>query len=163
MQLALSKPVSRSAALALLLLALLLVHAFVVRPLASSWHDAVDAIQESRALASRYARTAAARSQYEEQVVALRAEKPNPQWFLMGETDALAAAAMQDRIGSLAQSAGAEIRSIQTARRGRRRHTPYRGNGRACREDGRPAAGCVSDRIRDAISVHQHGGGNCRS
>ena len=52
MQLALSKPVSRSAALALLLLALLLVHAFVVRPLASSWHDAVDAIQESRALAS---------------------------------------------------------------------------------------------------------------
>lgn len=114
MQLALSKPVSRSAAVALLLLALLLVHAFVVRPLASSWHDAVDAIQESRALASRYARTAAARSQYEEQVVALQAEKPNPQWFLMGETDALAAAAMQDRIGSLAQSAGAEIRSIQT-------------------------------------------------
>src|SRR4029079_10589319 len=114
MQLALSKPVSRFAAIGLLLLALVLVHAFIVQPLATSWHDAVDSIEDARALAARYARTAAARSQYEEQAAALRAEKPNSQWFLMGETDALAAAAMQDRINSLTQAAGAEIRSIQT-------------------------------------------------
>ena len=114
MQLALSKPVSRFVAIGLLLLALALVHALIVRPLAGSWHDTVAAIEDTRALAAGYARTAAARPQYEEQAAALRAEKPNPDWFLVGETDALAAAAMQDRIGTLAQAAGAEIRSIQT-------------------------------------------------
>jgi hypothetical protein len=114
MQFALSKPVSRFTAIGLLLLALAFVHIFAVRPLATSWHNAVDAIEDARAIATRYARTAAARSQYEEQAVALRAEKPNPEWFLMGATDALAAAAMQDRISSLTQAAGAEIRSIQT-------------------------------------------------
>src|SRR5215468_1837900 len=115
MQLALSKPVGRFVAVGLLLLALAFVHTFVVRPLAASWYEAVGTIEDARALAARYARTAAARSQYEEQAVALRAEKPNPEWFLSGETDALAAAAMQDRISSLTQAAGAEIRSIQTA------------------------------------------------
>lgn len=114
MQLALSKPVSRFVAIGLLLLALALLHALIVRPLASSWHDAVIAIEDTRALAAGYARTAAARPQYEEQAATLRAEQPNPDWFLVGETDALAAAVLQDRIGSLAQATGTELRSIQT-------------------------------------------------
>ncbi|HXV22667.1 MAG TPA: type II secretion system protein GspM [Alphaproteobacteria bacterium] len=113
MQIALSKPVSRFAAIGLLLLALLLVHALIVRPLAKSWRDTVTAIEDARLLAAGYARAAAARSQYEEQAQTLRAEQPNPDWFLEGQTDALAAAALQDRIGSMVQSAGAELRSIQ--------------------------------------------------
>ena len=48
MQLALSKPVSRFAAIGLLLLALVLVHAFIVQPLATSWHDAVGSIEDAR-------------------------------------------------------------------------------------------------------------------
>ncbi len=115
MQLALSKPVSRFAAIGLLLLALALLHTLIVRPLAASWRDTVTTIEDARLLAAGYARSAAARSQYEEQAKALRAEQPNPDWFLEGETDALAAAMLQDRIGSMVQSAGAELRSIQAA------------------------------------------------
>src|SRR5688572_7677900 len=113
MQMPLSKPVSRFAALGLLLLALMLLHSLVVRPLASSWQETVGAIEDARVLAAGYARTAATRPQYEEQVATLRAEQPDPEWFLAGDTDALAAATLQDRIGSLVQSAGAELRSIQ--------------------------------------------------
>lgn len=115
MELALSKPVSRLAAIGLLLLTLALFHALILRPFARSWHAAVAGIEDARALAAGYARTAAARPRYEEQAAALRAERPNPEWFLIGETDALAAAALQDRIGGLALAAGAELRSIQTA------------------------------------------------
>jgi general secretion pathway protein M len=115
MHMPLSKPVSRFAALGLLLLALMLLHTLAVRPLASSWQQTVAAIEDARALAAGYARTAAARPQYEEQVAALRAEQPDPEWFLAGDTDALAAATLQDRIGSLVQSTGAELRSIQAS------------------------------------------------
>lgn len=115
MRMPLSKPVSRFAAIGLLLLALVLVHTVIVRPLAGSWRSTVTAIEDARLLAAGYARTAAARPQYEEQVAALRAEQPDPEWFLDGDTDALAAATLQDRIGSLVQSAGAELRSIQAA------------------------------------------------
>ena len=114
MQTELSRPVRRFAAISLLLLALSLLHTRVVRPLAASWHGTVTAIEDVRALAAGYARSAAARPRYEEQAAALRSEQPDPSWFLAGETDALAAASLQDRIGSLAQAAGAELRSIQT-------------------------------------------------
>ena len=114
MHMPLSKPVSRFAAVGLLLLALVLLHALVVRPLSGSWQDTVSGIEDARALAAGYARTAAARPQYEQQVAELRTEHPDPEWFLAGDTDALAAATLQDRIGSLVQSAGAELRSIQT-------------------------------------------------
>jgi general secretion pathway protein M len=113
MQAQLSKPVRRFAAISLLLLAFALLHAVVVRPLAGSWHGTVTAIEDARALAAGYARSAAARPRYEEQAAALRSEQPDPQWFLAGETDALAAASLQDRIGALVQAAGGEIRSIQ--------------------------------------------------
>ena len=109
----LSKPVRRFAAISLLLLALALLHALVVRPLSASWHGTVTAIEDARALAAGYARSAAARTRYEEQAAALRSEQPDPAWFLAGETDALAAASLQDRIGSLVQAAGGELRSIQ--------------------------------------------------
>jgi general secretion pathway protein M len=115
MRLPLSKSVSRFAALGLLGLALVLLHTTLVRPISASWRETVTAIEDARVLAAGYARTAAARPQYEEQVAALRAEQPDPEWFLDGDTDALAAATLQDRIGSLVQSAGAELRSIQAA------------------------------------------------
>jgi general secretion pathway protein M len=115
MHIQLSKPVSRFVAIGLLMLALVLLHAAVVRPVAGSWQGTVAAIEDARVLAAGYARTAAARPQYEEQVAALRAEQPDPEWFLDGDTDALAAATLQDRIGILVQSAGAELRSIQAA------------------------------------------------
>lgn len=113
MNIPLSKPVSRFAAIGLFLLTLALLHALIVRPVAGSWQRTAAAIEDARALAAGYARTAAARPQYAEQAAALRAEQPNPEWFLDGETDALAAATLQDRIGSLVQSTGAELRSIQ--------------------------------------------------
>ena len=113
MQAELSRPVRRFAAIGLLLLALALLHALIVRPLSASWHGTVTAIEDARALSAGYARSAAARLRYEEQAVALRSEQPDPEWFLAGETDALAAALLQDRISGLAQAAGAELRSIQ--------------------------------------------------
>jgi general secretion pathway protein M len=115
MQMRLSKPVSRFAAIGLLALALVLLHAMIVRPFAASWQGTVAAIEDARVLAAGYARTAAGRPRYEEQVAELRAEQPDPGWFLAGDTDALAAATLQDRIGILVQSAGAELRSVQAA------------------------------------------------
>ena len=114
MHLMLSKPVRRFAALALLLLAVIAAHGLIVRPFAQSWVGTVGAIEDARALGAGYARTAAARPSYEEQAAALRAEAPNPEWFIQGETDALAAATLQDRVSSMAVAAGAEVRSIQT-------------------------------------------------
>lgn len=109
----LSRPVRRFVAVALLVLAVSAAFGSVVRPLARDWGRMAVAIDDARTLATGYARTVSMKHTFEEQAAELRTEKPDPAWFLPGETDALAAASLQDRVTSIAQAAGAELRSIQ--------------------------------------------------
>src|SRR5262245_11941602 len=105
----LSKPVRRFVALALLLLVGFAGFGSVVKPLARDWQRTPAAIEDARMLATGYARTVSMKKAFEEQAAELRTETPNPSWFLPGGTDALAAAALQDRVTSIAQAAGAEL------------------------------------------------------
>lgn len=109
----LSPRVRRIVALGLLAALLLAAHALVISPLVDGWLSLASAIEETRELASGYERAIGAKSRIAAELETLRGERPDPSWFVTGETDALAAAALQDHATALISAAGAGMRSIQ--------------------------------------------------
>lgn len=109
----LSPRVRRIVALGLLAALLLATHALVISPLVNGWVGLARSIDETRELASGYERAIGAKARLAAELDALRIERPDPSWFVTGETDALAAAALQDHVTALVSGAGASMRSIQ--------------------------------------------------
>lgn len=108
----LSPLLGRLLALALLLGLLLAGHGLLVRPLLAEWQANEALIAQSRELLARYRQIAAARPLLERQLDQL--EATDVAWvYLEGASDALAAAALQERVRALAAEAGGELRSTQ--------------------------------------------------
>ncbi len=109
-----SRWVNRILAILLLGLALGLVHLVIVEPLFGSYDAAEARLEEARSRLARYRDIAAAADRVERAAALARAERVSSGVFLVGDTDALAAAALQNTIGALAREAGAELRSVQS-------------------------------------------------
>ena len=109
----LSPQVRRIVALGLLAALLLAAYALVISPLVDGWVGLARSIDETRELASGYERSIRAKSRIAAELEALRGERPDPSWFVTGETDALAAAELQNHATELVSAAGAGMRSIQ--------------------------------------------------
>ncbi|MFQ5348002.1 MAG: type II secretion system protein GspM [Rhodothalassiaceae bacterium] len=105
---------SRGLALALLAVFLGGAATAVYVPLFGAYDAAAERLQEARDRLARYRRIAASAERIEQQAAAARAARAQSGIFLVGDTDALAAAALQNTIGALAREAGAELRSVQS-------------------------------------------------
>jgi general secretion pathway protein M len=104
---------SRTLAIALLLVALLAGVRLVVEPLLVAFREAAEGIAEDEALLQRYRvlaeqRPALARRLEQQQELAASAAG-----YLQGPSDALAAAQLQDRVKTVIEAAGGELRSTQ--------------------------------------------------
>lgn len=109
----LSPPVSRIAAVGLLLLALACLYALIVRPLWQAWAGQAEAIAEQQQLLDRYRRFAAARADLGDRLERLRNDRSAQEGYLEGENETLVAAQLQNRIRSVVQESGAKLSSTQ--------------------------------------------------
>jgi general secretion pathway protein M len=105
---------SRAAALLLLATALAAVYIWIVAPIAAAYARTDADIAETRELVDRYDRLAAARPSLEAQLAAIAQKPDTAAYYLIGATDALAAAALQARVTALVEQSGATLLSIQT-------------------------------------------------
>lgn len=105
--------VHRVAALGVLLAVLGLAYAVLVAPVLASYDDTRQRLTEQRELLSRYLAVAGGREALERRVQQLSQRQAGSGAFLSGKTEALAAAALQDRVRSIMQRAGGDVRSIQ--------------------------------------------------
>lgn len=103
----------RVAALTLLIAVLAAVYALTVMPLRSAYSETRAQLAEQHELLARYRAIAERRPEMRDRVRTLRRRQADSGLFLSGETDALAAAALQDRISATAQGAGGDVRSMQ--------------------------------------------------
>lgn len=110
----LHRSLHRLAAAAILLLLPLTVWALLLRPLTVPYAEARSGLEESRQRLTRYRDIAAASDVIGAAIAEARAEQIASGAFLVGETDALAAAALQDTIGAIAADAGSDVRSVQS-------------------------------------------------
>ena len=106
--------VGRLAAVALLAMTVTAAYLLAVAPLLDSYRRTGEAIVETRDLLVRFDRQAAARSQLEEQLAALRELVARQGHYLDGTTYAVAAASLQDNVKAIVETQGGEIQSIQT-------------------------------------------------
>lgn len=113
MNLALPPWASRLSAVALLLGLLLLGYAAAVAPLVAGYRQSERALVEAQDLLTGYRSVAARRGSLEAQLAALAARQTDSGLYLAGATDALAAAALQDRVKDAIEGSGGNLRSIQ--------------------------------------------------
>jgi general secretion pathway protein M len=104
-----------SRTLALLLLAGLGLAAYqlLVLPVAAAYRDAGQAIEHTQGLLQRYRVLAAQRDELAEQVARQEEVAGRSEAYLEGQSDALAAAALQDQVRRAIERAGGELRSTQ--------------------------------------------------
>jgi hypothetical protein len=106
-------PRGRALALGLTALALLVVWFGIVGPVLGWYSGREEWLEQRSVLARRMADLAASLPQLEHQVAALPTTKANPDALLPGETDAVAAAALQERVQEMASQAGAPLSSVE--------------------------------------------------
>ena len=104
---------SRSLALALLLAALLGAYQLVLLPVLAAWRQTESEIEQAQTLLARYRALAEQRAQLAERVRAQEEAAETVAGYLTGPSDALAAAALQDRVKSVIERAEGELRSTQ--------------------------------------------------
>lgn len=105
--------VSRLLAVTLLLLAGWAMWQLAIGPVIASYRTTAEQIAANQALLERYRALAALRPLLVEQLGQRREETQDDTAFLAGTTDALAAAALQDRARTIIDAAGGELRSTQ--------------------------------------------------
>lgn len=105
--------ISRLVALLLMAAVVLAFFMLIVEPLRSAYATADAAIAEARETLLRYERIASLRASLEQQVADLARAGGTANSYLGGETDALAAAALQRRVASLFASSGGGVSSVQ--------------------------------------------------
>lgn len=104
---------SRSLAVALLLAALLGAYQLIFMPVLAAWQQTESTIGQAQALLQRYRALAEQRAQLAERVSAQEEAAETVSGYLTGPSDALAAAALQDRVKSVIERAEGELRSTQ--------------------------------------------------
>jgi general secretion pathway protein M len=104
---------SRTLALVLLALALLGGFRLVVAPLMAAFQDNAGRIEENEALLQRYLALAEQRQAMSDRLGAQQELAASAAGYLEGPSDALAAAQLQDRVKSVIEGAGGELRSTQ--------------------------------------------------
>jgi general secretion pathway protein M len=105
---------SRAAALLLLVAVLGGGWIWAVEPLAAAYRRTDADLADGRDMLQRFDRLGDARAALEAQLTAIEAQPTATAYYLEGATDALAAAALQDRVTKLVENSGASIVSIQT-------------------------------------------------
>ncbi len=105
---------SRPLAIGILVLLLALVGVFGLMPLINSYAESGAALAHSKELIERYQQQNARRPLLEAELQALAELQARSGFYLAGETDAVAAATLQDKFRELAARSGAEVKSIQS-------------------------------------------------
>jgi general secretion pathway protein M len=103
----------RALAVALGLLVLVLLWFGIASPLLGWYSDRAEALAQREMLASRMARLARRLPALEREAGNLRAGEPGPDALLPGQSDAVAAAALQERVHALASQAGTVLLSVE--------------------------------------------------
>jgi general secretion pathway protein M len=106
-------PLSRTLAIVLLGVALLGGHRLIVGPLLSAYQQGERDIEEATALLQRYRALAEQRPRLAERLTEQEERAASADGYLEGPSDALAAAQLQDRVKSVVEGAGGELRSTQ--------------------------------------------------
>jgi len=104
----------RVAALALLAILGELTYAGAVLPLKAAYDETHARLAEQRELLQRYRAVASQRQDLRRQLDRLKRRQADSGLFISGKTDALAAAALQDRISDIAEDSGGDVRSMQS-------------------------------------------------
>lgn len=104
---------SRVAALGLLVAVIGGLYGFVVAPLIQAYDESLDALAQARAMVTRYEGIARQRDDLEVRLSDLRDKQAASGVYLLGDTDALAAASLQERVNATIESTGGKLRSIQ--------------------------------------------------
>lgn len=103
----------RSAAIGLLVAILLAVYGIVVGPILAAYSRVDEAIAETEELLARYQQIAAQRDALASQLAQLATRQTRSGIYLPGETDALAAAQLQDIVNRTIDGGGGRLRSVQ--------------------------------------------------
>ncbi len=122
---ALSRPVRRLLAIAILILALLAAWTLAVRPLAAKFAGYRQSIAQSRQLIAGYRRVGGARGTLERRLEEARRVRAGQKFFLEGASVGIVAAELQNRLKSIVTTNGGKLKSTQLLtpkeRDGRRR------------------------------------------
>lgn len=104
---------SRTLAVVLLGIAVLAVYQLIFAPLAIAYRDGERSIEQSKELLQRYEALAEQRSLLADRLAERQERAASAAGYLTGPSDALAAAQLQDRVKSVVEAAGGELRSTQ--------------------------------------------------
>ena len=104
---------SRTLAIVLLAVALIGGYRLIVAPLLTSYQEGERDIEEARTLLQRYRALAEQRPLLAERLAEQQERAAAAAGYLEGPSDALAAAQLQDRVKSVVEAAGGELRSTQ--------------------------------------------------
>lgn len=105
--------ISRAAALLLLLMLFAIVYLWAIVPLRVSYAEIDSRIAEARELVTRTERIALKRDTLRQEAERLSSQPENTIYYLTGETEAVAAAALQARVSSVIGNSGGNLGSIQ--------------------------------------------------
>lgn len=108
-----SRWLSRAAAIGLLLAVVAVAYALTVAPLIAAYKETDEAIARATDLLARYQQVTAQRDALEDQFDELAARRHASGVYLRGDTDALAAAELQEIVNSTVESGGGRLRSTQ--------------------------------------------------
>jgi general secretion pathway protein M len=104
---------SRTVAVALLGIALLGAYRLIIAPLVTAYRDGQSRIEQAKELLQRYEALAEQRSLLADRLAEQQERAASAAGYLTGPSDALAAAELQDRVKSVVEGAGGELRSTQ--------------------------------------------------
>jgi len=106
--------ISRALSLGLLLVILLVGYLLFVYPWAQAYPDAVKELRETQMRLLRFRELASQAEAVADEAAAARAALLNSGAFIEGSSDALAAAAMQNRLDAAVEAAGGDLRSVRS-------------------------------------------------
>jgi general secretion pathway protein M len=104
---------SRTLAVALLGIALLGAYRLIIAPLLIAYRDGETRIVQAEELLQRYEALAQQRSVLADRLAEQQERAASAAGYLQGPSDALAAAQLQDRVKSVVEATGGELRSTQ--------------------------------------------------
>lgn len=104
---------SRTLAVALLGIALLGAYRLIIAPVLIAYRDAEARMAQTQELLQRYEGLAQQRSLLTDRLAEQQERAAAAAGYLQGPSDALAAAQLQDRVKSVVEAAGGELRSTQ--------------------------------------------------
>jgi hypothetical protein len=104
---------SRTLAVLLLGIALLGAYRLILAPLVVAYRDGEARIEEAKQLLQRYEALAQQRSMLADRLAEQQERAASAAGYLQGPSNALAAAQLQDRVESVVEAAGGELRSTQ--------------------------------------------------